>query len=198
MKRLTLFFSVAFGCFLAACGDSSLEQKIIAFEKRQPGQSTMDVEISQLKEAGNVTCSDSLKFYFDKNLSDTGLKQEQMVNWTPDSMISHYTKLIGFYKTSIGAFTYSASTAIKPDVQANHQEFVTRYKKELADDSLRLSQLIFFSSKKDSVIALSFDCLIKLNPGNGQPIKEINKAVVVSKDKTLVLGTSPKEQDSLR
>lgn len=192
MKRSILFICAAFGWLLTSCGDSSLEQKIIAFEKRQPGQSAMDVEVLQLRETGTVTCADSLKYFFEKNLSDTGLKQEQMVNWTPDSMINHYTKLIGFYKTSIGAFTYSASTAAKPDVQANHQEFVARYQKELADDSLRLSQLTFFNSKKDSVIALAFECLVKLRPDDGHPTKEIHKSVIVTKDKSLVLGTAAK------
>lgn len=187
-----LFISVAIGCLLVSCGDNGLEQKIIAFEKKQPGQAAMEVDISQLRETGTVTCADSLKYLFERNLSDTGLRQEQMVNWTPDSMISHYTRLIGFYKTSIGAFTYTASTAGNPDVKANHENFIERYKKELADDSARLSQLIFFNSKKDSVIALTFECLVKLNSGDGNATSEINKTVVVSKDKSIVLGTAAK------
>lgn len=192
MNRLTLLSALTCTGLLTACGTSSLEQKVIDFEQRQPGQSAMNIEVSQLKETGTVTCGDSLKFYFDKNLADTGLKQELMATWTPDSMISHYKKLIGFYQTSIGAFTYSASTATKPELKTNHQDFVERYKKELSDDSLRLEQLVFFNSKKDSVIAITFECLLKLDPGNGQPTKEVKKTVVLSKDKSLVLGTTPK------
>lgn len=176
---------------MVACGPSELGDKIASFEESK--QEGTEVEISNLKEVGTIKCSDSLQVLFERNRTDTGLPPEAMKDWTPDSMISHYNKLIGYYKNTIGAFQYSASTNAKPQPKINYEELTSKYKKELTDDSLRLQRLIFFNANKDSVIALKYECLVKIKNSNGASAAgEINKVVAVSKDKTVVLGSVPK------
>lgn len=175
---------------LVGCSDSSLKEKVLAFEKANPNQSNLDIEVVELQEAGNITGADSLTSYFTSNLTDTGLAPEAMVEWTPDSMITHYSKMVNYYKTSIGAFTYSASTDAKPDIIAQYKKFENKYKAELTDDSIRLSKLTFFDANKDSVLALRYECLLKLsNPVEKNSPQEVTKIVAFSIDKSLVLGS---------
>ena len=151
----------------------------------------LDIEVVELQEAGNITGADSLTSYFTSNLTDTGLAPEAMVEWTPDSMIIHYSKMLDFYKASIGAFTYSASTDAKPEITAQYKDFAKKYKVELSDDSIRLGELIFFTAHKDSVLALKYECQLKLSHPTEKnlPPQELIKIVAVSKDKSLVLGS---------
>jgi hypothetical protein len=188
-SRSAVAFTLAF--LLVACGPSELGEKIASFEESK--QEGTEVEISNLKEVGTIKCSDSLQVLFERNMTDTGLPPEAMKDWTPDSMISHYSKLVGYYKNTIGAFQYSASTNAKPQPNVNYEELTNKYKKELTDDSTRLQRLVFFNANKDSVIALKYECLVKIKTSNAaSAASEINKIVAVSKDRSVVLGSSPK------
>ncbi len=192
MKKAYLVHSscILFLFLLVGCSDSSLKEKVLAFEKANPNQSNLDIEVVELQEAGNITGADSLTSYFTSNLTDTGLAPEAMVEWTPDSMITHYSKMVNYYKTSIGAFTYSASTDAKPDIIAQYKKFENKYKAELTDDSIRLSKLTFFDANKDSVLALRYECQLKLsNPVEKNSPQEVTKIVAFSIDKSLVLGS---------
>ena len=192
MKKACLQLSFCFILLaLAGCGNSSLEEKIVSFEKKNPNQSDFDIEVVKLKEAGNVIGGDSLTSHYNNNLTDTGLPLDSMKNWTADSMITHYTKMLGYYKTTIGAFTYTASVSTNPEKTAQYDDFVSKYKGALVDDSTRLSKLIFFNSNRDSVLALSYECQLKLSypAEKNLPPQELIKIVAVSKDKSLVLGS---------
>ena len=196
MKKAYLVSSscIIFLFLLLSCNDSSLKEKVLAFEKANPNQANLEIEVVELQEAGNITGADSLVSYYTSNLTDTGLAPETMVAWTPDSMITHYSKMINYYKTSIGAFTYSASTDAKPEILAQYKNIGDKYKAELKDDSSRLSKLTFFDAHKDSVLALRYECQLKLsNPvEKNLPPQELIKIVAVSKDKSVVIGSAPK------
>ena len=102
--------------------------------------------------------------------------------------------MLNFYKASIGAFTYSASTDAKPEIIAQYKDFARKYKVELSDDSIRLDKLIFFTAYKDSILALRYECQLKLSNTSDKsvPAQELTKTVVVSKDKSTILGSAPK------
>ena len=195
MKKACLQLSFCFILLaLAGCGNSSLEEKIVSFEKKNPNQSDFDIEVVKLKEAGNVIGGDSLTAHYNNNLTDTGLPLEAMKNWTADSMITHYAKMLNFYKTTIGAFTYTASVSTNAEKTAQHENFAAKYKVALQDDSTRLSKLIFFNANKDSVLALRYECQLKLSyPAEiNLPPQELTKIVAVSKDKSIVIGSAVK------
>jgi hypothetical protein len=196
MKKIYRRLSVCAGILLsmAGCGNSALEDKVVAFEKTLANQSDLTIEVVNLKEVGDITGTDSLTSNFEINQSDTGLPLEAMKNWTSDSMIIHYSKMLNFYKASIGAFTYSASTDVKPEITAQYKDFAKKYKVELQDDSIRLGKLIFFNAHKDSVLALRYECQLKLSypAEKNLPPQELTKIVAVSKDKSVVIGSANK------
>jgi len=179
---------------LMGCGNSSLEQKIVSFEKKNPSQSDLAIEVVDLKELGNVTGGDSLTSHYNNNLTDTGLPLDSMKNWTADSMITHYTKMLSHYKATIGAFTYTASVSTNPEKTTQYEDFAAKYKVALHDDSTRLSRLVFFNAHKDSVLALRYECQLKLSypAEKNLPPQELTKIVAISKDKSVVIGSAPK------
>lgn len=194
MKKYQFILSLLSLIVLASCGSSTLEDKIVSFEKGKADQSEFDIEVVRLKEIGNVTGADSLNLVYTKNLTDTGLPIEAMKNWTADSMIAHYTKMLTYYKTTISAFTYTASVSTNAEKTTQDENFVTTYKAALLDDSTRLGKLTFFNAHKDSVLAIKYECQLKLSNPNqkNSPPQELIKIVAVSKDKSVVIGSVPK------
>jgi hypothetical protein len=121
MNKLKFSIVLASLLLLIGCGKSALEEKVIAFEVA--AEPASQIEILSMEEIGPFTGMDSLNYLYVKNLPGIGLPPSQLTEWTPDSMIVQYRKMIGFFQISIAAFEQSNKNDPKdPD---KYQDFIT-------------------------------------------------------------------------
>lgn len=193
MNKLSFSILVVVVLLVMGCGNAALEEKVVAFEvSKQP---TSQVEVLNIEEIAPLTGMDSLNYLFVTNLPGIGLPPSKLTEWTPDSMIVQYRKMISFFQISIAAFEQSSkSNLVDPD---KYKEFITKYKAEMRRDSTSLSRLLYFDARRDSVLGLKYECDLKFLGKDDAKLEEVTKVVVFSKDKSRILGTAVKLRDLL-
>jgi hypothetical protein len=170
---------------LSSCGDSKKESLVKDFEE-QAGTSSI-IDVGTLEKSGTVTGADSLNYYLKANLSEVGVDPKTIEDWTPDSMITHYKKIITSFRTTIDAFKYTASASKEKQKVDVYNDYVTRYTNDLMRDSARLINMQRLLVLKDSVLAIQYKSELTIKSKEGKE-ERVTKTYLFSLDNKKIMG----------